>query len=130
MRHICARAEACWVTSEMAIHPVGVYVEAALVSAYRGTMTTDWAVGGGWHVGRVSPPASAAGPVCSAAAAAAAVAAGTVSFGTLPEDHLVWGLGSFAGKGMAVDHWDDGLEFSLRLKNLGKDTEAYPFEKL
>lgn len=108
-------------------------MEAALVSAYRGTMTIDWVVGGGWIAGRVSPPASAVVPVCSAVAGvavAAAVAAGTVSSGTQPEDHRVWGPGSFAGKGIAVDRWDDGLEFSLRLKNLGKDTGTFPFEKL
>lgn len=128
MHYIAVHVVACFVTSEMVIHPVRVYVEVALVSACHGTMTTGWAVGGGWCAGRVSPPASAAGPVCSASVAA--VAAGTVSSGTLPEDRRVWGLGSFAGKEMAVDRWDDALEFSLQLKNLGKYSGMLLHEKL
>ncbi len=126
MHHIDAHVEACWVMPERVIHPAWVYVEVALVSACCGTMTTGWAVGGGWCAGRVSPPASAAGPMCFAAAAAA----GTGSSGTLPEDRRVWGLGSFAGKEMAVDRWDDALEFSLRLKNLRKDSRIFPVDKL
>ncbi len=128
MHHIDAQVEACWITPGRVIHPAWVYVEVALVSAFRGTMTTGWAVGGGWCAGRVSPPASAAGPMCFAAAAAAAAAAG--SSGSLPEDRRVWGLGSFAGKEMAVDRWDDALEFSLRLKNLRKDSRIFPVDKL
>ncbi len=112
MHHIDAQVEACLITPERVIHPAWVYVEVALVSAFRGTMTTGWAVGDGWCAGTVSPPASAAGPMCFAAAAAVA-AAGTGSSGSLPEDRRVWGLGSFAGKEMAVDRWDDALEFSL-----------------